>query len=77
MVREHIPKKACNFEVPIISNKPLDNTSNRIYGQKNPEPMITTNSQVGNGYNPADDLPKLGRKTLAMEQEVSILIFGG
>mgnify|MGYP000909537634 CR=1 FL=1 len=33
--------------------------------------MITSNSGFGKGYNPADDLPKLGRKTLAMEQEVS------
>jgi hypothetical protein len=29
---EHIPKKACNFEEPIIHDKKFDNTTDRIHG---------------------------------------------
>jgi hypothetical protein len=49
----------------------MDNTMERINGALNPEPMVTQSSIVGSGYNPADALPKVGRKTILMEREVS------
>ena len=70
VVREHIPKRSCNFEVPIVSNKPLDSTMDRIYGEKKPVPFVSESSHVGAGYNPADALPKFGKKTMAAEQEI-------
>ena len=33
--------------------------------------METEQKLIGGGYNPADDLPRFGRKTLNAEQEVS------
>jgi len=53
--------------VPIVSNKPLDSTMDRIYGEKKPVPFVSESSHVGAGYNPADDLPKFGKKTMAAE----------
>ena len=32
IIREHIPKKALDFENPISSDKPMDSTMQRIYG---------------------------------------------
>mgnify|MGYP001091604644 CR=1 FL=1 len=70
-MKEHIPKKHLNFEEPIKTDKVFDNTFNRIYGERKPEPVFTETSLIGTGYNPADNLPKIGRKTLAQEREVS------
>jgi len=66
-VREHIPKRCGNFEEPITTDKVFDNTYDRIYGVRQYEPMVTEQKQIGTGYNPADDLPKFGRKTLNTE----------
>jgi len=59
-----------------FDNKPgegkvFDNTSDRIYGAKNPQPMISESYALGKGTNPADSLAKFGRKTQMMEQDVS------
>lgn len=58
-----------------FDNKPgegkvFDNTSDRIYGQKNPQPMISESYALGKGTNPADNLAKFGRKTQMMEQDI-------
>jgi hypothetical protein len=42
----------------------MDDTSDRIYGEKKPEAMVTQSTMIGSGYNPADDLPKVGKKTM-------------
>ena len=73
IVREHIPKRCGNFEVPIENKKTFDSTSERIYGKKIVTPVMDTESNlIGSGYNPADALPRQGRKTLNSDQEVSI-----
>lgn len=35
VIREHIPKKALDFENPISHGKKFDNTVHRIYGEEN------------------------------------------
>ena len=78
IVKSHIPKKHLDFEAP-PKEVVQDNTTYRIYGELKPQPMIPQSTTFGSGYNPADDLPKVGRKTLDMEKEVrnilSVLIF--
>jgi hypothetical protein len=64
-MKEHIPKKHLNFEEPIKSDKVFDNTFSRIHGERKPEPMFSETSLIGTSKNPADNLPKIGRKTLA------------
>ena len=49
----------------------MDSTIDRIYGELNPQPMISESYAIGKGTNPADNLAKFGKKTLAMEQAVS------
>ena len=71
VVREHIPKKHCNFDQPIISDKPIDNTNERIYGPKLYAPMFSETYSIGKSFNPADALPKAGKKTLNTEKAVS------
>jgi len=61
IVKTHIPKRHCNFEEP-IQGKTFDNTSYRIYGELNPQPMISESTRIGQNYNPADDLAKSGKK---------------
>lgn len=54
-----------NFDEPIITkNRLLDNTSDRIYGIKKFEPMLSETHFIGRAFNPADNLPKIGKKTL-------------
>lgn len=43
VTREHIPKKALDFENPIVNNKKFDNTADRIYGESKPEVMSSNN----------------------------------
>ena len=74
ITKEHIPKKHLNFEEPIANNKVFDNTADRIYGEKLNAPMVTETRQLGTATNPADALPKLGRKTMATEANVSISV---
>jgi hypothetical protein len=70
-MREHIPKKHLNFDEPPKTDKVFDNTADRIYGERNPQPMISESYGIGKSSNPADNLAKFGKKTLMMEQEVS------
>lgn len=63
IVKSHIPKKHLDFDNPPSKGGPTDNTTERIYGELKPQPMVTQSGIVGSGYNPADDLPKVGRKT--------------
>lgn len=71
-MKEHIPKKHGDLENPIITDKVFDNTSNRIYGELNPQPMISETYHIGKSTNPADNLAKAGRKEKMFEQEVSV-----
>lgn len=69
--REHIPKKALNFDEPIVVKKKFDNTTDRIYGELKPEPMTTETQLIGTGYDPAAKIARIGKKTAALEKEVS------
>lgn len=73
IVKEHIPKRHLDFENAITTDKVFDNTSNRIYGERNqPAPFVSEmQGQIGKSYNPADNLPKVGKKTQQSEHEVS------
>jgi hypothetical protein len=64
IVREHIPKRLGNFEEPIKNTTAMDNTTLRIYGELKDIPMSTEGSLIGTGKNPADSLPRHGRKTM-------------
>lgn len=70
-MKEHIPKKHLNFDEPIKTDKVFDNTYDRIYGQRQFVPLSSETSQIGKSFNPADNLTKVGRKTLNSEAEVS------
>ena len=71
IVKEHIPKRCGNLEEPITNTKVFDNTSTRIYGEKQQQPWKTEYMGIGAGRNPADQLPKVGKKTTKYEEEVS------
>ena len=62
ITKEHIPKRHLNFEEPIKTDKQFDNTHDRIHGIRNDELMYTENFYYGKSTNPADSLPKVGRK---------------
>ena len=62
IVKEHIPKRHLNFEEPIAGAKGTDVTAARIYGERQARPMVTETSTLGTGVNPADNLPRVGRK---------------
>ena len=51
IVKEHIPKKHLDFENPIQTDKVFDNTSNRIYGEKQFHPMLTETYHIGKSVN--------------------------
>lgn len=70
IMREHIPKRCGNTEVPIVNDKKFDNTYDRIYGKRTYTQLNTEAQIIGAGKNPANDLPKLGRKTLRAEEEI-------
>ncbi len=74
IVKEHIPKRHLDFENPISGTKTFDNTSDRIYGERNPQPMISESYYLGKSKNPADNLTKVGRKTQNQEREVSVTV---
>ena len=74
VIREHIPKRHCNFEQPIINNKAFDNTSKRIYGELHEVKMETAASKIGSGFNAADALPKFGKKNMIQEQEIMMKV---
>jgi hypothetical protein len=64
-MKEHIPKRHLNFEEPILTDKVFDNTFDRIYGERKPMPLFTETSEIGTSTNPADSLPRVGKKTMA------------
>jgi hypothetical protein len=70
-MRQHIPKKHCNFDEPIVNKTKMDSTTDRIYGALTVHPMVPESYKVGTGKNPADLLPKHGMKTINAEKEVS------
>ena len=70
IVREHIPKRHLDFENPIKAEKVFDNTQDRIYGEKLNYPMITESYYIGKSVNPADNIPKIGKKTLGLEADI-------
>ena len=70
-MKTHIPKRHCNFEEPIKGATEFDNTYDRINGNRQDQPMVPESMSVGTGKNPADALPRFGKKTMAAEQEVS------
>ncbi len=71
IVKEHIPKRHLDFENPILTDKVFDNTSNRIYGEKQVQPMLTETYHIGKSFNPADSLPKIGERTKRLEAEIA------
>ena len=70
-MRQHIPKKHCNFDEPIVNKTKMDSTTDRIYGQLNTVKMEAESSKWGTGKNPASELPTHGTKTLIQEKDVS------
>lgn len=71
--REHIPKKHGDLENPIVHNKQYDVTADRIHGERRDDFLKTNNHEYGKAYNPADNLPKIGRRTEMLQAQVSIL----
>ena len=61
-MKEHIPKRHLNFEEPPAAAKATDSTADRIYGERQARPMVTETSTLGTGFNPADNLARVGRK---------------
>ena len=74
IVREHIPKKHLNFEEPIKTDKEFDKTHDRIHGERKDELMHTENFFYGKSKNPADELPRVGKKNQKLEQEMYALV---
>lgn len=73
-MRQHIPKRHLDWDNPVVNTQKMDSTVDRIYGALNPQPMISESYAIGKGTNPADNMAKFGKKTLAMEQAVSELL---
>ena len=73
-MRRHIPKRHLDWDNPVVNTQKMDSTVDRIYGALNPQPMISESYAIGKGTNPADNMAKFGKKTLAMEQAVSELL---
>jgi len=69
-MKEHIPKRHLDFENPIKTNKQFDNTVNRIYGQIVNSATNPTSGAWGTGKNPANGIPRVGRKTQMLEREI-------
>lgn len=63
IMREHIPKRHCDFENPILTDKVFDNTNARIYGEKHSTNMLPTSNDWGTGKNLASEIPRIGLKT--------------
>ncbi len=74
ITKEHIPKKCGNYEEPILTDKVFDNTTERIYGKRRDEIMQAESYGIGRSKNPADELPKVGKRTMMMEREIQQVI---
>jgi hypothetical protein len=69
-MREHIPKRHCDLENPIHTDKVFDSTANRIYGESKPEIMRPTCLDYGTGKNSADKIARVGRKNQELEAAI-------
>lgn len=69
-MKEHIPKRHLDFENPINTKKQFDNTTNRIYGEIQSSATNLSSGVWGTGVNPANDMPKIGRKAQMLEKEI-------
>ena len=69
-MKEHIPKRHLNFEEPIEGAKSYDLTQDRIYGERPHPNMGTETGTIGAGFNPADNLARVGKKQTLMEADV-------
>lgn len=74
IAREHIPKRHLDFENAIQTDKVFDDTNARIYGHKITTNMVPTSNDWGTGRNPADQIPRAGRKAEALEKEIAAQI---
>lgn len=74
IIKEHIPKKHLDFENPIVHNKPCEDSKSRIFGELSTNDFSTETKAIGTSYNPADNLPRLGKKRMQCEQDVSIIV---
>lgn len=72
-MQKHIPKRHLDFENPIVNNNAVEDTKGRIYGETIVNDFATETGKIGTAFNPVDNLPKHGKKTLTAEQEVSIV----
>ena len=70
MIREHIPKKALDFENPISSNKKFDNTVHRIYGEENQQVFASNNHTYGTAKSSTEGIARIGRKEAAREAKI-------
>ena len=68
--RVHIEKKWGDLEKPILHDKKFDDTGERIHGDRRLHDMTSENYHYGKSKNPADELPRVGKRTLAMEREI-------
>ncbi len=69
-MKEHISKRHLDFENPINTTKQFDNTVHRIYGEIVSTATNPTSQVWGTGKNPADDFPRVGRKTQLLEKQI-------
>ena len=65
---QHVPKKHLDFENPISNNPNKIETKSRIFGENQASEMSTETKTIGTGRNPADSLPKVGKKQQDIEK---------
>ena len=70
---QHVPKKHLDFENPITNNPNKFDTRSRIFGHTTASEMTTEQKIIGTGKNPADALPKIGKKQQEIESVVSTI----
>ena len=68
--KEHIPKRHGDLENPIIPHKEFDKTIDRIQDYRRDEVTHSENWEYGRATNAADSLPKVGRRTQLLEQQI-------
>lgn len=68
--KEHIPKRHGDLENPIIPHKEFDNTAERIQGYRRDEVSHSENWEYGRSINPAESIPKVGRRTQILEHQI-------
>lgn len=68
--KSHIPKKHLDFETNISRSYNEDRTHDRIHGERKALELESESHGYGRGKNKAETLPKVGKKTAQMEQEI-------